>query len=165
LTLANGFTASSATPNTFAVDPNFRVGYSQNWQLSVQRDLPAALLLTVLYQGSKGTRGMQEFLPNTYPVGALNPCPACPTGFAYLMSNGNSTLESGQIQLRRRLHNGFTANIQYTLAKALDNAGFTGPSSLIAQNWLDLTAERALSGFDQRHQVTAQAQYTSGMGL
>ena len=26
--------------NTFAVDPNFRVGYAQNWQLSMQRDLP-----------------------------------------------------------------------------------------------------------------------------
>src|SRR5260221_8324282 len=99
LTLANGFTASSATPNTFAVDPNFRVGYSQNWQLSVQRDLPAALLLTVLYQGSKGTRGMQEFLPNTFPVGALNPCPNCPTAFAYLTSNGDSTPEAGQIKL------------------------------------------------------------------
>ena len=41
LTLANGFYAPpSATTNTFAIDPNFRVGYSQNWQLSVQRDLP-----------------------------------------------------------------------------------------------------------------------------
>ena len=31
------------TPNTFAIDPNFRVGYAQNWQLSVQRDLPGSL--------------------------------------------------------------------------------------------------------------------------
>ena len=33
---------ANVTPNTFAVDPNFRVGYAQNWQISVQRDLPAA---------------------------------------------------------------------------------------------------------------------------
>ena len=39
LTLANGFTASQSG-NTFAVDPNFRIGYAQNWQLSIQRDLP-----------------------------------------------------------------------------------------------------------------------------
>ncbi len=169
LTLANGFNASSAsTPNTFAVDPNFRVGYSQNWQLSIQRDLPAALVLTALYQGSKGTRGMQEFLPNTYPVGALNPCPACPTGFAYLTSNGNSTRESGQIQLRRRLHNGFTANLQYTFSKSIDDSALGGrgqAGNVIAQNWLDLAAERSLSNFDQRHQLMAQVQYTSGMGI
>ena len=41
LTLANGFKpCPSITEDTFAVDPNFSVGYAQNWQLSVQRDLP-----------------------------------------------------------------------------------------------------------------------------
>ncbi len=165
LTLANGFNAAPlATPNTFAVDPDFRIGYAQTWNASAQRDLPASMQMTATYTGTKGTRLMQEILPNTYPAGAVNPCPGCPTGFAYLTSNGNSTRHSGQIQLRRRLHNGFTANVGYTLSKSIDDAGFTGPSSLIAQNWLDLRGERALSGFDQRHQVVAQSQYTSGMG-
>jgi hypothetical protein len=60
-----------------------------------------------------------------------------------------------------------TANVQYTLAKSIDDAGFsaTNPQlQLIAQNWLDLRADRALSTFDQRHQVVASAQYTTGMG-
>ena len=35
----------------------------------------------------------------------------------------------------------------------------------IAQNWLDLSAERGLSTFDQRHLLTLQMQYTTGMGL
>ena len=169
LTLANGFTASpTITPNTFAVDPNFRIGYSQNWQLSVQRDLPGALVMTVMYQGSKGTRAMQEFLPNTYPAGAINPCPTCPTGFVYLTSNGNSTREAGQLQLRRRLHNGFTTSLQYTFAKAIDDAALGGRNqgqTVIAQNWLNLSGERGLSNFDQRHQVTFQTQYTTGMGI
>jgi Carboxypeptidase regulatory-like domain/TonB dependent receptor-like, beta-barrel len=92
LTLANGFTVPpAATTNTFAIDPNFRIGYAQNWQLSVQRDLPASLQLTATYLGIKGTRAAQEFLPNTYPAGAVNPCPSCPAGFSYLASNGNST--------------------------------------------------------------------------
>ena len=71
LTLAYGFIpCPSITTNTFAVDPNFRVGYAQTWQLSVQRDLPGALQLTATYLGVKGTRGVQQFLPNTYPIGA-----------------------------------------------------------------------------------------------
>ena len=64
LTLANGFIASPAiTGNTFAIDPNFRPGYAQNWQVAVQRDLPGSLQLTATYLGIKGTRGPQEFLP------------------------------------------------------------------------------------------------------
>jgi hypothetical protein len=191
LTLANGFIESSEiTPNTFAVDPNFRVGYANNWQVSMQRDLPAGLVMTATYLGTKGTRGQQEFLPNTYPIDAFDPCKQCPTGFVYLASNANSTREAGQFQLRRRLHNGFTATLQYTYAKAIDDSSNLGGSSLvapqqgaivnqaapnpsgtsnrppsIAQNWLDLAAERGLSNFDQRHLLNIQGQYTSGMGI
>ena len=111
LTLANGFNAPPAsTPNTFGIDPNFRPGYAQNWTLSVQRDLPGSLQMTATYLGIKGTHGTQEFLPNTYPLGAVNPCPACAAGYEYVTSNGNSHREAGSIQLRRRLHSGFTAS-------------------------------------------------------
>lgn len=170
LTLANGFNASPlpGNNNTFGIDPNFRIGYVQTWQVSVQRDLPAALVMTATYLGNKGTRGVQEFLPNTYPIGAANPCPACPTGFTYMTSNGNSTREAGTLQLRRRLHNGFTANLQYVYSKSIDDAALGGRgqgSAVIAQNWLDLSGERGLSNFDQRHLLTLMGQYTSGMGI
>ncbi len=205
LTLANGFKASpTTTTNTFAIDPNFRVGYAQNWQLSLQRDLPGSLQMTATYLGIKGTRGMQEFLPNTFPTGAPNPCLACPIGFAYLVSNGNSQRESAQMQLRRRLHNGFTGILEYTFSKSIDddaalggqgvsatqgnssaqssptansNGAATGGSETtpptatglqgltIAQNWRNLSAERSLSTFDQRHLLILQLQYTTGMGV
>ena len=35
---------------------------------------------------------------------------------------------------------------------------------MIAQNWLDLSAERGPSNFDQRHLVTLQTQYSIGRG-
>jgi hypothetical protein len=154
---------------TFAVDPDFRVGYAQNWQLLLQRDLPASLTMTITYLGTKGSHLMQEVLPNTYPLGAVNPCPTCTAGFVYLTSNGSSTREAGQFQLRRRLRNGWTASVQYTLSKATDDAAsFNGAAlagSSIAQNWLDPGAEQAPSSFDQRHLVTAQVQYTTGVDV
>lgn len=191
LTLADGFnTCPDTTANTFAVDPDFRPGYAQNWQLTVQRDLPFSLQLSVNYLGIKGTHAPQEFLPNTFAPGAINPCPGCPAGFTYLASNANSTREAGQIQLRRRLHNGFTGTLQYTYANAIDNASTLGgqgallptqvtPSNpfhstapaksagtpSIAQNWLDLSAERGRSAFNQRHLLNLQLQYTTGMGI
>jgi hypothetical protein len=170
LTLASGFVApSGVTANTFAVDPGFRVGYAHNWQASVQRDLPASLTVLATYLGTRGSHLMQEFLPNTYPAGASSPCPSCPAGFVYLTSGGSSTRHAGQLQLRRRLRNGLTGTVQYTLARAEDDAAaFLGASlngAAIAQDWLDLDAEWAPSNFDQRHQVTAQVQYTTGMSV
>jgi hypothetical protein len=188
LTLANGFAScSSGDEDNNAVDPNFRVGYAQTWNLAVQRDLPFALQMTATYLGVKGTHGVQEFLPNTYPIGAVTPCPSCPLDFEYRTSGGNSTRESGLVQLRRRLKNGFTASVLYTYSKSMDNdatlggQGHTGaasqgqaasdavqaasPSLAIAQNWLDLRAERSLSTFDQRNLLNVQVQYTTGQGV
>jgi trimeric autotransporter adhesin len=182
LTLANGFVhCAGTTADTFAIDPHLRAGYAQTWQLSAQRDLPWALVVTATYLGTKGTHGMQEFLPNSYAIGATNPCPTCQTGFVYRTSGGNSTRHSGQLQLRRRLRSGFTASLDYTWAKAMDDdaqvgaQGHTtatsavgtqsGAEPSVAQNWLDLRAERALSTFDQRHLLNVQLQYTTGMGM
>ena len=195
LSLAAGFNpCPTTTANTFAVDPNFRVGYAQTWQLAVQRDLPAALQLTATYFGVKGTRGIQQFLPNTYPLGAADPCPTCPSGYVYETTNGNSTRQSGQVQVRRRLRSGFTATMLYTFSHSIDNDATLGgqghttatsqtqgsgesttsgssqtsspeSAATIAQNWLDLRAERSRSSFDQHHLLNLQAQYTSGQGL
>jgi len=162
LTLADGFRGSpSVTATTFAIDPGFRVGTAQNWQLSLQQDLPQAMQMTITYLGIKGTHVPQRMLPNTYPDGAVNPCAGCPLGFTYLMSGGNSNRHSGTIEVRRRQRNGFQASVLYTYAKAIDDAGISG--NLIAQNWLDRRAERALSNFDQRHAAQVQVQYTTGM--
>ncbi|HLH32041.1 MAG TPA: TonB-dependent receptor, partial [Terriglobia bacterium] len=170
LTLANGFTAGpGVTQTTFAIDPNFRIGYADIWTLSVQRDLPFALQMLATYTGTKGTRLPQEFLPNTTPTGPIGPA-----GFIFLGSNGNSNREAGQFQLRRRLRSGFTATTTYTYAKAIDDAPLMAGNQVItvtqggasvAQDWLNLRGERARSSFDQRHQLSVQGQYTSGSGV
>jgi hypothetical protein len=127
------------------------------------------LTIVATYLGTKGTDLLQEFVPNTVPSGAVNPCPSCPSGFVYLTSNGSSSRHAAQLQLRRRLRNGLMASVQYTLAKARDNAtAFAGVSlagSAIAQDWQNLDAESAPSNFDQRHQINATFQYTTGMGV
>ena len=169
LTLGNAFTVPApALGNTFAIDPNLRVGAAQNWQVLVQRDMPGSLTVSATYLGTKGTDLLQEFMPNTYAPGMVNPCPACPSGFVYLASNGSSSRNAGQFQVRRRLRNGLTASVQYTLSKAQDNAtAFAAVNlapSAIAQDWRNLDAEYAPSSFDQRHQVVATFQYTTGMG-
>lgn len=177
LSLAQGFSPSGvASSNTFAIDPDFRVGFAHNWQVSAQRDLPASLTIIGTYFGTRGRHLLQEFLPNSFAPGAINPCVSCPSGFTYLTSNGDSSRHAGQVQVRRRLRNGFTATVQYTLAKATDNASAFVPSGVgsassgiagatIAQDWTNLDAEQSRSAFDQRHQLSVQMEYTSGMGV
>ena len=192
LTLANGFISCPSTiEQAFGLDPEFRVGYAQDWNLALQRDLPGSMQITATYLGVKGTHGAQEFLPNSYPLSANDPCPACPSGFVYETSGGNSTRQSAQLQLRRRLRAGFTALLMYTYSKSSDDVAMlggqghtssstqsnladnekltisSGPAQTpqIAQDWRDLRAERSLSSFDQRHLVNLQAQYTTGQGL
>jgi hypothetical protein len=162
LTLAHGFVVSSFNaPGTFAVDPNFRVGYAQNWQLSLQQDLPSGLQITTTYLGIKGTHLPQRLLPNTPPPGTPALCPVCPAGYVYLASNGNSHQHAGTVQIRRRPWNGLAASLEYTWSKAIDDSGLG--VFHIAQDWRDPRAERALSNFDRRHRMTVQALYTTGM--
>jgi hypothetical protein len=136
LTLADGFHSCPGTiTNTFAIDSNFRVGYAQVWRLSAQQDLPGAIVATASYMGIKGTRGPQEFLPNTYAPGATTYCATCPRGFTYRTSNGNSIRHAFDLQLRRRLRSGLTATLSYEYAKSSDNdsslggAGYTSAST------------------------------------
>ncbi|RRA49980.1 carboxypeptidase regulatory-like domain-containing protein [Acidipila sp. EB88] len=183
--LASGPTACTTNAaNTFGIDPNYRRGAVQQWQVSAQKDLPAALQFDAWYAGTQGLNGMQQFLPNTYPVGANNPCPTCVTGFVYRTSTGSSDREEGRVQLRRRLRSGLSATATYTFSKSIDDDSVLGgggpltPSSsagaisaaaastaTTAQDWRNLRAERSRSSFDQRHLLNATFAYTTGMGI
>ncbi len=172
LTLANGFiNCTTTTPEIFGIDKNFRVGYVQTWNLKAQRDLPGSLQAVVTYLGNKGTHGVQEYLPNTAPPGSSTSCPTGPCGFEYISSTGNSTRESLQLQLRRRLKSGLTAQVLYTFSKSIDDDSSLGGggaatvgSARLAQDWRNLSGERGLSNFDQRHLVNLSVQYTTGQG-
>ena len=146
----------------------------QTWNLAVQRDLPGSLQMIATYTGIKGTRGVQEFLPNTCPPsaeGSSIACSAAPAGYYYRTSGGNLTREAGSLDLRRRLRNGFQARVLYTYSKMLDDdyslsgQGGVMIGSGVAQDWLNLSGQRGLSTTDQRHLVNFTATYTTGMGL
>jgi hypothetical protein len=163
LPLATGLLVPpGALTNTYAIDPNYRVGYAQNWQVSIQQGLPGALITTVTYLGTKGTRLDQQYYPNSEPGGYTGP-KLGPNGWVFEQSNGNSHYEAAQYQLMRRFRSGFSGNAIYTYSKSIDDASVPG-ASIVAQNWQDLTAERALSNFNHTHSLTMQGQFSTGVG-
>ena len=141
--------------NTYAIDPNYRIGYAQMWQISVQQDLGHSLVGTITYNGTKGTGLDQTLLPNSAPSGAAPN--GLPSGYIYEQSNGNSIYHGVSFQLMRRFRNGFSANAIYTHSKAIDNA-------VQVQNYLDTSADRALSSSSRPNVLNLNWQYSTAVG-
>jgi hypothetical protein len=170
LTLQNGFppVPPGSISNSFGVDPNYRLGYVQIWNLDVQQQIRPTLIMNLDYTGTKGTRLDILEAPNRTETGVLFPGVQ---PFYWEASVGDSTANALSVRVRKRLQGGFSIGGRYTFSKSLDNAstigsgeplvaqgaGRTGVSGVtnVAQNAFDLAAERGLSSFDQRHSFTA----------
>jgi hypothetical protein len=157
LTLINGFPAASASTvtNNFAINPNYRLGYVQIWNLDIQRELPKGVMLNVGYNGAKGTRLDTE----RALVGAGN------QPFIYESSEGNSILHAASVRVRKRMAKGLGLSGQYVFSKSIDNASsIGGGGSVVAQDPFDISADRGLSSFDQRHKFTGNWIYDLPFG-
>jgi trimeric autotransporter adhesin len=182
LTLQSGFPAVSTggITNNYAVNPNYRLGYVQIRNLDIQQQIRPTLLLNIDYTGTKGTDLDILEAPNRTATGILIPTAQA---FTYENSAGDSEANAGSVRLRKRLSNGFSIGGIYTFSKSIDDAssigagatsavsraglgaGGTGASggggssgggsASVAQNALDLSAERGLSSFNQTQKFTA----------
>ena len=138
--------------NSYAVDPNYRLGFVQIWNLDAQRDLTRTINVGVGYTGSKGSNLDILRAPNRGPDGVRI---ADVAPFLYESSGGDSILHALTLRVRKRLAGGFAANASYTLSRSIDDASsIGGGAAVVAQNDQDLEAERGLSSFDQRHRFT-----------
>ena len=157
LTLANGFPAIApgAVTNNFAIDPNYRLGYVQIWNVDVQRTLPHGFLLNVGYNGSKGTRLDIE---RAITIPGVQP-------FIYESSAGNSVFHAGSVRVRKRMAHGLAFGANYIYSKSIDDASSIGGGGVVvAQDPFDIAADRGLSSFDQRHKFTGNWIYDLPFG-
>ena len=169
LTLNKGFLTTSPTEitNTFAVAKNYRTPYAGTWNITIQRDLGKGFFLELGYLGTKGTRLDVRTLPNEGPPGsaiatAQKTQLGDAVGFTYDQSIGNSVFHAFQTRVNRRFNRGISMQLFYQFAKSIDDSStFGGVGNTVAQNWLDVSAERGLSSFDVRHEFTASFNWTS----
>jgi len=156
LTFQNGFPATNGSvTNNFAVDPNYRLGYVQIWNLDIQRQLPGGVVMNLDYNGSKGTRLDVE---RAITINGVQP-------FIYESSAGNSVYNSASIRLRKRMAHGIAVSGSYTYSKSIDDASsIGGGGTVVAQNPFDIAADRGLSSFDQRHKFTGNWIYELPFG-
>ncbi len=183
LTLQKGFPLDPGVTirNSYAIDPNYRIGYIQQWNLNVQTQFFKVYTVEVGYNGSKGTRLDILRAPNRAPAGVSPGATGANLAidnaeyFVYQESGANSVLHSGRVRVNRRFSHGFQLESSYVLSKSLDNAsGVGGATLVVAQDDQNLFAERSLSSFDQRHRfqnsfslelpIGERRKYLSGVG-
>jgi len=153
--------------NSWAINRFYRVPYAQTWMFTFQRDLPARLLLQAGYIGTKGTHLDTQQLPNRALPGSQLTSEerlmiANADSFVYESSAANSIYNAARFSLIRRFSRGTSFNISYVFSKAIDDASTFGGG--VAQNPLDIRAERSLSNFDHRHTFNASYVLTSPIG-
>jgi hypothetical protein len=162
--LSQGFPANALTdPNTpllFAVSPNLRTPYTQQWHFGFQYELPAQSMLDVSYGGSHGNQlynyynGNQAVpepvfcttFPNTpgnCPTAPRRPAKVCDytvfppncnevfdTAINELRSDGYSNYSSLQVRWEKNFTHGLQFQASYTYAHAEDDASSANLGSL-----------------------------------
>jgi hypothetical protein len=153
MTLGAGFGCSTGqtTLSNYAVDPNYRLGLVQIYNVGIQRTLPQQIVLNINYTGAYA--GDQDMLraPNRNQDGLI----VSQAGqFTYEDSLGYQRSNALAISASERMHKGISLQAVYTYAHSIDDASSVGGAGgTIAQNDQDLNAEESNSTFDVRHKV------------
>lgn len=132
-----------------AFDPQLKLPYVINWNLSLQKNL-GDQSISATYLGSSGERLFHtETLLNQNPD----------FNFLRLTANrGNSDYRALQIKFERPMHDGLAALASYTLAQSLDNVSQDSTRRVIMTS-TNPAFDRGPSDFDIRHQLSGLLSY------
>ena len=173
---------------TLAVPRHFLMPSTQQWNLTVQRDLGKQWILEVGYVGTHGVhlRATRSNIPervaspanpivvtdvngNTYnittntiangPIRSSNPQINGYSGFEIFDNGSNSQYNSLQTTVSRRWAQGYFQGA-YTYSKSMDvNSSGNTAFQTVYNNEADLSATRGLSDFDRTHRLAVTYRY------
>jgi Carboxypeptidase regulatory-like domain/TonB dependent receptor len=174
-------TKSITTPVTFtSMAANLHMPYDEQWNLSVQRQMPGDVLLEAAYVGTRGlglirTRAIN---PAVYAPGATtantNARRIYAPNFAavsQIENTAGSNYNGLQLSANKRFSHGLTFLASYTYSKALDNGSYYNISSGTnagsmnqPENPFNLALEYGLSLFDIRNNFVLSGLYQLPFG-
>ena len=156
ISLANPFAAPPGTGSAInAIDPNFRDAVVLSYNFNIQHEA----LGTVFQASYVGSEGHHLRINGDYNQGINGIRPI--VGFSSIniqQSVSNSNYNGLWISANKRLAKGLTFNTSYTFSKSIDNNS-VGSSNPQAQDYRNLSAERALSDFDARNRFVLSGTY------
>ena len=162
--------AAPVPPSVTTYDQNLRTSYAQQWNFTLQSELFADTVVSVGYNGTRGTkliggRDMNQpapspAQPNYRPLPMFSDINLIAAGF-------DSVYHSLQAQFQCRLQSGLTGLFSYTWSKSIDNASNFFASAGDAnypQDSNNVAAERARSSFDVSHRFSGSFVYQLPFG-
>ncbi len=174
LTLRGGFPADSLTargqaPRLISYNPDWPSAVTEQWNFSIQRQLPGDVLLEGAYVGSNAiklhvSRNVNQPRPGEGPLPPRRQFPAL--GEVQLSDPvGTGNYQSLQVKAEKRYAAGLAFLASYTLGKALELGPqqTSGPLPRL-QNHLDLSGERARAANDARQRFVVSYTYEVPVG-
>jgi len=179
---AGAFSAGTYKPS--AEQRNRKDSYVEQWDFSVQRELPVNFVGTVSYLGSHGVHLLEQgevnllaYDPSTgtygpqtqYPQCAWNasaPAGSCATGFQWRGSVGMSAYDGLSLSIRRPFSNGLLVAANYMWSHEIDNGsnGSGDGDEIQPQNQACQFCDRASGAWDARHVFNGNAVYQLPFG-
>jgi Carboxypeptidase regulatory-like domain len=169
-----GSIPSSSVPNgptvtSYSANPNMKTGYSENFNVAVQRELSSNFTVEAAFVGSRNHKlsylvGNINFDPITLSSTAVTPNLG---KIQYLTDTGWGSCNSLQVKLTKRVSRNLNFLANYTYGHNLDNgaAPFNlGQNSNFPQNPNNLKAEIASSDSDIRHNFVFSGSYQLPIG-
>ena len=167
--------ADNPSGSVIGVDPNYRPGYAQQFNLTLERELPGSLLLKTSYVGNIGrnldtTYNLNQAVPgpgavnNRRPFFAVRPTLADVT---WAVSDGTSSYHALQFSAEKRLTRGLSGLLWYTWGHSIDTVGQSfggGADGPLPQDPRNRAADRGNSPFDIRHRLTIAWSYALPFG-
>ncbi|HEY6328483.1 MAG TPA: TonB-dependent receptor, partial [Blastocatellia bacterium] len=142
------------------VPTNFRDPQSNQWNLTLERELPLGMALRASYLGMNTyrmqvTEDLNQVQPSTHPYNpALKPYPNW--GIIYSSENaGFANYQAMQVELDKRLKNGLTLQASYMLEKNLSDYQGDAPSGFPPEILYGETVDDRFSLRNERGNVEA----------
>jgi len=161
-------TARAAGVSPASVDPDFRPGRMQTWNVNVEQQVGLSTGLMIGYFGSKGdrlrlSRNVNQFIDGVRPFATLSTSsailPGSPIGnITEIDSIGISRYKGLWLSVSQRMHKGLQLNASYTLSKSTDYNSLNS-QGVVAQNSYDIADSLGPSDFDARHRFVINAIY------
>jgi hypothetical protein len=167
--------ADNPSGSVIGVDPDYQPGYAQQFNLTVEHELPSSLLLKASYVGNLGRHldtayNLNQAVPGSGPVNNRRPFFSVRPALAdvtWAVSDGTAAYHALQFSAEKRLAHGLSGLLSYTWAHSIDTVGQSfggGADGPLPQDPRNRRADRGNSPFDIRHRLTIAWNYQLPFG-
>jgi hypothetical protein len=160
---------SNAPPTaSYGANPHNRIPYSMQYNLGIQQQLPASMVMKLDYVGSvdrfqyMGLTANTALFPGPGPILDREPYPQYGGPFSYSWNVAPSSYNGLQAQLQKSLSFGLMFLVSYTWSKSMDWQ--SDPYGAGQQNFYDLAGENGPSTYSIKNMFVLSGVYALPVG-